>query len=124
MCSEGYEKTKEYYLDAMSQILKGLLHWDEGRIRAHVNGYRELLNDPKMSIILNRAPLRMVVAEAIPPRLKEKMAGLPLVRLAETLEDEVSKGGDCWGPGGDFDWEGARARVNNILREYGEALPD
>ena len=125
MTAEEYEANKQFYLRAWAQALKGLLHWPDDRIADWVRERAVRLNDP-YSMLMCDWPIELVVWEAVPAVLKERLQGPRLVRLGRELRSAILMGNLNLRWEGDpaFDWIGARQRANEVLNRFGESLPE
>jgi hypothetical protein len=123
MTAEQYEAEKQAYVALLLSCVKGLLRWSDARASAWVKEFAaELATNPK-SFIMHYPVENHVAAAAVPDSLREHVSGLERNRLRKAIERAILNGENSFSIG-QTDWAAARERVNRVLAEYGERLPE
>lgn len=115
---------KPMYLWFWQRVLREMLGWSEARVHEWAKQFEAGLNveDPQF---YEELPTYYLVDLLTPNSLQDRLKGMQWVRFKEEIEVAI------WGwinaPSdlfeADFDFKAARERVEELLAEYGESIP-
>ncbi|HEX8727840.1 MAG TPA: hypothetical protein VF739_04415 [Ktedonobacterales bacterium] len=113
---------EEYYLETWKRLLGALLGWPPDDVLRWAARFDEALGDPE-DILYHASPPYWIASLLIPAELTKRLSSLEYVHLEQrivmALEDRRLGNIPV-----DSDWLPFRARINQLLAEYGARLPD
>lgn len=113
---------EEYYLESWKRLLAALLGWSDDDTVIWAKRFERFMGDPQ-DILYHGSPAYWIASLLIPAELAERLPNLERIhleqRIVATLED-----GRLGNIPLDSDWRSYRARINQLLAEYGARLPD
>ncbi len=117
------DSRKEYYLNTWKHMLHEFLGWPESTVIdwAQKTGRMRFLDDPD-DIFYHESPQYWITDTLIPEPLRARLSTLELIDLQHRLLSAFNDENHFTFPE-DTDWIPYRAKLEQILGEYGERLP-
>lgn len=121
--SNADNDNKRYYLAIWKELLPVLLGWSEAQVMEWVKQTRrgKSLDDPD-AITFHETPQYWITYLLIPETLKARLSNLDIIDLERRILIAFRDHHHYHFPLG-TDWRPYRAKIEQILSEYGEHLP-
>ena len=103
--------------------LRGLLGWSDERISQWAERFRHPLNDAH-SPLFNYTAANIMAQVLIADELRQRISNEGRLDLEKKIEDALNKPDAFPEEAKNYDWQSARERIQRILREYGNNLPE
>jgi hypothetical protein len=118
---------KDYYIAIWEEMLRSLLGWPRARVLEWVDDFEQEVGEPFLDnpndIFYHKSPQDWAVGLLIPRSLRDRLSPSEWLdleaRLLEALRDERY----YWDVPIGTDWEPFKAKVEQVLSEYGASLP-
>jgi hypothetical protein len=112
-----------HYVRTWAKSLNAILNWPEAQTFEWAEKWWDGLNDPD-SFIFHEPPTYYILSLVIPEQLKQKFSSVELQLLRGRLLDSIQQKDSFCDRKPEFDWKLARQRIERVLAEYGEQLPE
>jgi hypothetical protein len=110
------------YLSIWKQVLGAFFDWDEEAVEQWAIAFRAEMQSTK-SFFYHEDPYFYVIPLCIPNHLRSELSGKELNRLNEAIGDALRHSDREEWMESEEDWQGVKEKVQAVLAEYHERLP-